>query len=119
MRIRFVVSETVPAGANVLVVSRCDEQLVRIDGCQAAHSPQLSGGVYAGYYPSDSSDAIAQLDALRRDGAQFVVIPRTSKWWLDHYAGLSDYLRSGGTTLDSDDCMIYRLGVANLASAHR
>ncbi len=112
-RIRVVVSETVPAGAKVLVVSRGDEQLVHIDRCQAAHFPQLSGGVYAGYYPSDSSDAIAQLDALRRDGAQFVVIPRTSKWWLDHYAGLSDYLRSGGTTLDSDDCMIYRLGVAN------
>jgi len=111
-RIRATVSEAVPAGAKVLVVSRGDEELVRIEHCEAAHFPQLNG-TYAGYYPSDSREAIAQLDALRREGAQFVVFPRTSKWWLNHYGALQDYLESGGTTVDSEDCVIYRLGAAN------
>ena len=32
------------------------------------------------------------LDQLRRGGAEYLVVPATSGWWLDHYEALARYL---------------------------
>ena len=90
-RVRDIVRETVPAGSRVLVVSRGDDDLLELGGRQAGHFPQLAGGVYAGYYPADAAEAIAQLNALQAD---FLVVPSTSLWWLEHYDGLRRHLES-------------------------
>jgi hypothetical protein len=84
--IRELVRESVPRTARVAVVSRGDEELLRLDGRSALHLPQGAGGVYAGYHPADSVTAIAQLEALREEGAEYLVIPATQMWWLDYYA---------------------------------
>jgi GT2 family glycosyltransferase len=108
-RIRETVHGTVPAGARVLVVSKGDDELLQFDGRRGAHFPQVAGGVYAGHHPADSNEAIAQLEEQRSIGAEFLVIPRTSLWWLDHYNDFRTYLEQGGTVARTDACVIYRL----------
>ena len=44
---------------------------------------------------------IAELERLRERGAQYMVIPATSLWWLDHYQGFRRYL--DGYRRASDD----------------
>ena len=109
-RIRRFVDESVPPGAHVLVVSKGDEELLALDGRTAAHFPQLDGG-YAGYYPKDAEEAIAQVEALHAQGAGFLVFPQTSQWWLDHYAELGTYLdeRCAKIVADDGSCIIYAL----------
>ena len=110
-QVRDVVVETVPLGSKVLVVSKGDDELLRLDGRVGAHFPQI-GGVYAGHHPADSAEAIAQLEASRSDGAQFLLIPETSRWWLDHYRDFGEYLgRSCREVARRDDvCIIFALG---------
>ena len=102
-RVRRCVMDRVPAGASVLVVSKGDEQLLRLGERCAAHFPQGPDGVYAGHHPSDSDACIAELERLRANGAGFLVIPASSRWWLQHYAEFSDYLSRQYVVLDGED----------------
>jgi FkbM family methyltransferase len=43
--------------------------------------------------PADDATAIQELQRLRHAGAELIVFARCAFWWLEHYAGLSDYLR--------------------------
>ena len=90
--IRAVVSEVVPPGEIVAVVSRGDSELLPTSERPAWHFPEARPGVYAGYHPADSAEAIAALEAARARGAGFLLLPGTSYWWLDHYAGLTRHL---------------------------
>ncbi len=89
-----LVGETVPEGATVLVVSKGDESLLALPGRRGWHFPRASDGRYAGYYPKTSEDAIAHLEALREAGAEFLAIPATYLWWMDHYTGLAHHLEA-------------------------
>jgi hypothetical protein len=91
-RVRRMVDEHVPADATVLVISRGDDELVRLERCRGWHFPQGEGGVWAGHYPSDSAAAVAELEALRDRGARYLVVPPTAQWWLEHYDGLRAFL---------------------------
>jgi len=86
------VARELPAGARVLVVSRGDEEIIAFPNHDGAHFPQAAGGTYAGHHPADSAEAIARLEELGRDGAQYLVVPATSGWWLEHYADLARHL---------------------------
>lgn len=44
--------------------------------------------------PPDDATAIQELERLRRQGIGLLVLGWPAFWWLDHYAGLRDYLRS-------------------------
>lgn len=93
-RVRQVVGKTVPLGATMAVVSKGDSALLQIDGVNAWHFPQRDDGVYAGHHPADSAAAIAQLEKVKEKGADFLLIPQTSFWWLDHYPKFRDHLVS-------------------------
>jgi GT2 family glycosyltransferase len=94
-RIRCVASEELPPGATVIVVSRGDEALLELgEERKGWHFPQDKDGVYAGYYPADSSEAVAHLEQLRCRGAGYLLLPETSLWWLDHYPGVREHLES-------------------------
>jgi GT2 family glycosyltransferase len=109
-RIRDVVRDELPPDARMLVVSKGDDQLLNLFGRQAWHFPRGEHGEYAGYYPADSDQAIAHLEELRQRGAQFLLIPRTSLWWLDHYHGFADYLQNScSTVVNEAACAIYAL----------
>jgi colanic acid/amylovoran biosynthesis glycosyltransferase len=91
-RVHTYVDTELPVGARVLIVSRGDESIVDFEHRHGGHFPQTADGVYAGHHPSDSADAIARLEALRLGGAEHLVIPATSIWWLDHYDEFAQHL---------------------------
>ncbi len=111
-RVREAVAAHVPQGSVVLMISRGDRELVKLDACQAGHFPQDADGGYLGHHPRDSAEAIAWLERSRRKGAQFLVIPATSYWWLDHYRAFGEHLQRHCSLTDLGVCAIYGLGTA-------
>jgi hypothetical protein len=110
-QVTATVTATVPASETVLVVSKGDQNLLRLGSRRAWHFPRLGDGRYAGYYPADSADAITQLEELHERGANYIVFPATSLWWLDHYPEFSRHLETRYKRLLRDDhvCAIYAL----------
>jgi glycosyltransferase involved in cell wall biosynthesis len=98
--VQAFVERSLPHGAHVLLVSRGDEELVAFDDHRGAHFPQAPDGGYAGHHPADSDAAIEHLEALRRAGAEFLVVPATSGWWLEHYQEFARHLEREHTRLE-------------------
>ena len=91
-RVRETANAMIPRNATVLVVSRGDEELLRIGPRRALHFPQDEFGRYAGYHPQDSDAAIAILENMRARGGEYLLLPSTAFWWLDYYEGFRDHL---------------------------
>jgi len=65
-------------------------------------------GIYQGT-PSDSQDAIVDLEKLRRRGATHVVFTRNTLWWLDYYPEFADRLAQSATVMAaSTEFKIYK-----------
>jgi hypothetical protein len=90
--VRDVVRSVLPDEASILVISSGDDELLDLDSRRARHFPQGDDGGYAGFHPGDSAEAILHLDKLLRGGAEFLVIPETEYWWLDHYSDFRRHL---------------------------
>jgi hypothetical protein len=91
-RLRHLVASAVPAGSVIAVVSRGDGDLLDSGSVRWMHFPQLDDGTWAGHYPATSRDAIAHLEQLRTKGTQYLVLPATAHWWLEHYAEFGGHL---------------------------
>jgi len=108
--VRETANSMIPRNATVVVVSRGDEELLRIGPRRALHFPQDEFGRYAGYHPQDSEAAIAALEEMRARGAEYLLLPSTSFWWLDYYEGLRRHLDEHYPAIAStDDCMVFEL----------
>jgi GT2 family glycosyltransferase len=92
-RVHVLVQRVIPPHGTFTVLSKGDPDLATFHQRHAWHFPQDAHGNYAGYYPGDSAEAIAGLEALHGRGSQFLVIPVTSAWWLQHYEGLTEHLQ--------------------------
>jgi hypothetical protein len=101
----------VPRGANIVVVSRGDNELLKYEDRQAWHFPQEEGGGYAGHYPGDSNEAIEHLEWLRSRGADYLLFPATSLWWLEHYAEFRKHLETNYRTVANYEgtCRLFEL----------
>lgn len=110
-RFREIVRRAVPPGAVVAVVSKGDHGLLDLGSRRAWHFPQREDGEYAGYYPADSAAAIAHLEGLRDKGADFLALPATALWWLDHYVEFRQHLESRYRPVveSRDTCVMYAL----------
>jgi hypothetical protein len=109
-RIKAIVAANVPARQTVAVISKGDDDLLDLAGRQGWHFPRAQNGSYAGYHPAHDAEAISQLAAVKAEGAQFLIIPAHSFWWLDYYKGFGQYLDSHyGRMYSDEDCLIYRL----------
>ncbi|MGH7562922.1 MAG: glycosyltransferase family 2 protein, partial [Gemmatimonadota bacterium] len=116
-RIRKVVLDRLPPKATVMVVSRGDDELLKLNGRRGWHFPQTADGVWAGHHPRDSREAITHLKDLEARGGQYLLFPDTGLWWLDHYEGLREYLDRNGHLVahEEDTCVIYALKGARQA----
>jgi 4-amino-4-deoxy-L-arabinose transferase-like glycosyltransferase len=66
-------------------------------------------GIYAGN-PSDSQEAIADLENLRRRGATHAVFTTNTFWWLDYYPEFAQHLAQSATVLEATpEFKIYKL----------
>lgn len=117
-RIRAQVRATVPERSRVLVITRGDEALLRLERRRGEHFPQTQTGLYAGHYPADGDEAVAHLEQLRAAGAEYLVIPAEARWWLEHYPQLQAVLDDDGELLPSDSqtALIYALTREEVAS---
>lgn len=113
-RVRAVTGSTVTPGATVLVLSKGDDSLVDLPTATGWHFPRLDDGRYAGAYPADDGEAIGALEAARRAGADFLVVPAFATWWFDHYTGFRNYLDDRYVRLtpaDAEAAVVYELAV--------
>jgi GT2 family glycosyltransferase len=109
-RIREVVNAELPTGSVVVVVSRGDDTLLQLGPRRGWHFPQTAAGVYAGYHPADSSEAIAHLEEIRRKGADYLLFPSTAFWWLGYYGDFQKHLESHYPCIWSEpSCLIFQL----------
>jgi hypothetical protein len=117
--VRERAAEVIPSGATVLVAGKGDEALLRLDDRTGLPFPMAEDGRYAGFHPAGDTAAIAQLEALRARGADHLLLPKTTLWWLDHYEGLRRHLEDRYTALLTDEsCAIYRLADEERAQAN-
>ena len=110
-QLRQVVDRELPPDATVLVVSNGDDELLELGADRRGwHFPQMANGTYAGYHPGDSAEAIADLEALRARGAQFIVFPATAGWWLEFYRDVAQWLGQARVPFAGEGpCAIYGL----------
>ena len=114
-RVRETADAMIPRNATVLVVSRGDEELLRIGPRRALHFPQDEFGRYAGYHPQDSDAAIEVLENMRARGGEYLLLPSTAFWWLDHYEGFRDHLEGNyDPIVSADDCVVFELGATGV-----
>lgn len=110
-RVRDVARRTIPCNATVAVITRGDDALVNLYGRNGWHFPQTRDGRYAGFHPPNAKAAIAQLEALRLKGADYLLLPATGEWWLEYYGAFREHLRRTYERLAHIDgtCTIYDL----------
>ena len=110
-KIRRAVRTTAPAGSKIVVISKGDDALLDLDGCEGWHFPQAEDGSYAGYYPADSYEAIFHLRTMCEKGAEFLLVPRPSMWWLQHYAEFTQWLRDNAVLVyyQEHTCALFSL----------
>jgi len=102
------VAAVVPRTAAVAAVDKWDPTLLHHARRRGWHFPDR--GLLPDGYPEDSESAVRHLGELRRRGASYLVLPRSSFWWLEHYPGLARHLDDQGERLWSDErCTIFRL----------
>lgn len=102
-RLFDLIDDSVPRGGRVWIVSRGDDSLLRRNGRRTEHFPQTPAGLWAGSYPADDAEAIAQVEALRAKGGGYLVFPATATWWLDHYRRLRAHLQTRYRTIIEQD----------------
>jgi hypothetical protein len=91
-------------------VSKGDDELLNLHERTAWHLPRGNDGFYTGHHPADSDEAIGQVEMLRASGADYLLIPETSFWWLDYYAEFRDYLEGRYRCIWSDaNCRVFIL----------
>jgi glycosyltransferase involved in cell wall biosynthesis len=116
--VREIVRRVVPAGGVVMVVSKGDADLVGFEGRTGCHFPETEAGVYAGYHPRDSAAALGALESSIARGREYLLVPGTALWWLDHYADFRAYLEARYPTLWRDRrCVLYDLRPASTRRA--
>lgn len=94
-----LVRSHIPAGSEVLVISRGDPALVELDPCRGRHFPADPTGTWAGHHPALGT--AADLLQAQRGTADHLAIPATARWWFDTYPELVGFL-AGGRCLAED-----------------
>jgi GT2 family glycosyltransferase len=76
----------------VIAVCKHEDDLLHVSDRVMGYFPQTDSGACAGFYPSDSLGAMAQLEAVRARGADYLLFPAEALWWLDFYSAFAEYL---------------------------
>ena len=121
LQIQPLVDVCVPPTAPLLVVNKGDNRLLEFSARRGWHFPHADDGSYLGYHPADSAEAIARLEQSRARGAEYLVVPRPSLWWLDHYTEFRVYLNAHCRLVGHEPnvCAIYALRPVKLAAGSR
>lgn len=101
--VRDKVRRSVPADADVLVITEGEPALLDLHGRPARHFPVGRSPHAPGHHPGSDAEAVAHLVVHQALGATHLVIPSTGSWWLGAYPALADRLTRAGTVISGDD----------------
>jgi SAM-dependent methyltransferase len=87
----FKLEELIPQEAAFLVVDGKNWTGLELSQGQRAIPFLERNGEYWGK-PENDVVAIRELERLRSEGAAFLLLPRSTFWWLDHYSILAAYV---------------------------
>lgn len=86
------IAALVPAGESFILVD--EDRLGSEVAAGRRRIPFLERDGHYGGKPPDDETAIRELERLRQHGARCIIFPWLAFWWLEHYAGLREHLRS-------------------------
>ncbi len=111
--VRTLVLDCLPATAKVAVISRGDDELLRLGKVEAEHFMQGENGVYWGAHPADGEEAVARWKKLGRGGTEYLLVPEPSLWWFDFYKPFERFVRDHFELLvdKPGTCRLYRQNV--------
>lgn len=99
----------IPSDESLILV---DEEKLRdavVAGRRAFHFIERNGKYHGP--PENDAAAIVELERLQGTGARFVVFAWPAFWWLDHYTGLHEHLRSTAEcVLCNERLVVFDLG---------
>jgi glycosyltransferase involved in cell wall biosynthesis len=102
------IRSVVPADACVAVVDKWDPTLRHLAGRDGWSFPDRA--LLPGGYPADSEAAIWHLQQFRERGAGYLIFSSATRWWLQHYKGLQQYLNTQHLSVWEDEqCVIFQL----------
>jgi tRNA (mo5U34)-methyltransferase len=87
-------AESLRPGTTVLVASGGDEALLELGARRAWHFPQAPDGGWAEGPPADRPSIVEHLDRLRREGAEYLLLPPEGVAWLEGHTELARHLES-------------------------
>ena len=110
-RVRRLVREKIARDRSIAVIGKAEPEWLRLEGRQTVQFPQLADGSYPGYPPGDSAAAIAHLEAIRANGADVLMVPAHSEWWLSHYGSFAQHLQRRYDLIASEAgvCLLFGL----------
>lgn len=108
--LRKIARRSLHLDSLALVITGGDDTLLNLGLHRLPwHFPRTPDGYYGGN-PEGSEQAITHLEDLRRQGAQYLLVPSWSSWWMVHYPGFANHLRRRYTlALEDDGCLLFRL----------
>jgi GT2 family glycosyltransferase len=110
-RVREAIDQTVPPGSVTLILNKGDPAFMDVPSRTCRHFPADEQGNYSGHYPADGPSVVAGIQRAKTSGSEFLVIPHSSRWWLDFYPEFRTHLETSAHLAysDSTSCLIYRL----------
>ncbi len=111
-QVRSFVDQHVPATARTLVATYGDDAMLQQGERRAEPFPYASPGVSADYTDVTAAEAVAQLEALRESGAEYLVVPSPALPWLATHPPLERHLAQQYDVVASERgvATIYDLG---------
>jgi hypothetical protein len=91
-QVRRLAEAHIPPGARTLVATYGDPALLMLGDRPTVPFPRSPDGVAADYTDVSGDEAVAQLEALRDDGAEYLVVPSPALPWLIGHPELDRHL---------------------------
>jgi hypothetical protein len=104
-RMCLAVRGSLPPGSGVAVATRGDAQLLQCAD-RAEHFPQGPDGAWAGYNPLNTAAIVKELRTMVERGITHFLVPSWSRWWFEHYSGLTDAMARLGRVWHDDADMV-------------
>lgn len=113
-QVRHFVDQHVPTTARTVVATYGDDAMLQQGDRGVEPFPYATPGVSADYTDVTAAEAVAQLEALREGGAEYLVLPSPALPWLANHPLLERHLAQRYTVVASERgvATIYSLGQA-------